>query len=34
VRGRLDPALVPGDLVKVSICDVMGCDLIGEVCAS
>jgi ribosomal protein S12 methylthiotransferase len=34
VKGTLDPGLVPGDMVKVRIVDVLGCDLVGEVCAS
>jgi ribosomal protein S12 methylthiotransferase len=34
VMGSHIPIVVPGDVVKVTICDVMGCDLVGEVSAS
>jgi len=34
VKGDLSAGLQPGDVVRVRISDVMGCDLIGEICAS
>jgi ribosomal protein S12 methylthiotransferase len=34
IKGILPPGLVPGDVVRVRVSDVVGCDLVGEICAS
>jgi ribosomal protein S12 methylthiotransferase len=34
VRGVLPPHLLPGDIVRVRVSEVLGCDLVGEICAA